>query len=152
MHELVYITYHTTHALKFRLSSLYISRSDSRTMDTYRGTVVHCLTPERMEVLEDYVIGVDGGQVHSCYRLILASVLLTLWNYRLGLWSQVIAWKSWRSNTISKCRTLCLTGDIYWMYVFVYIMYPMTDVETMLILFYLQFLFTFTCCNHMHSL
>jgi guanine deaminase len=32
-------------------------------MDAYRGTIVHCLRREEMEVLRDYVIGVDGGQI-----------------------------------------------------------------------------------------
>lgn len=60
--EIVHInvTYYA-HTKISRLPVLYFSRS--RTMDAYRGTVVHCLTPERMEVLEDHVIGVDGGQV-----------------------------------------------------------------------------------------
>lgn len=32
-------------------------------MDAYRGTVVHCFKPEKMEVLKDYVIGVEGSQI-----------------------------------------------------------------------------------------
>ena len=39
------------------------------TMDVYRGTVVHCLTPQKMEILEDHLVGVDtahGGQVSAC--------------------------------------------------------------------------------------
>ena len=35
-------------------------------LQAFRGTVVHCLSLERMQILEDYVIGFDqahGGQV-----------------------------------------------------------------------------------------
>jgi guanine deaminase len=32
-------------------------------MDAYRGTVVHCLRPQRMEVLPDTVVGVQDGQI-----------------------------------------------------------------------------------------
>ena len=34
-------------------------------MDVYRGTVVHCLRPQEMELLPDHLIGVENGQVRA---------------------------------------------------------------------------------------
>ena len=52
-------------------------------MDVYRGTVVHCLTPQKMEILEDHLVGVDtahGGQVSTaaCRKGPRASRVATL--------------------------------------------------------------------------
>ena len=44
-------------------------------MDAYRGTVVHCLEPKKMEVLSDYVVGVEERQVESVHVHSLTCIL-----------------------------------------------------------------------------
>ena len=31
-------------------------------MEVYRGLLVHCRVPNKMEILEDYLIGFDAGK------------------------------------------------------------------------------------------
>ena len=47
-------------------------------MDVYRGAVVHCLRPDKMEVLPDHLIGVENGQVFIHYQLFAVGKVRTV--------------------------------------------------------------------------
>ena len=48
-------------------------------MDVYEGQIVHCVTPEKIEILPNHVIGVDkqnSGKVRNWWQEIFASTIM----------------------------------------------------------------------------